>query len=181
MSNHSVADFRSMRAIVPLLLLCLLVGCDGAKYRQSQHRENLDATEEDYFSLAQASFKLIDPKGAITTIVVPAELDPRARAALKKIAKLVSPSQIPSSQDYLLPAGYFSLQTFSIEDGQSNIEGQLGPVTPSITAAGLPDCGKNYTVVFFLEGLDWVSHSYKITTCTESRHWVPVDAAAPSQ
>jgi hypothetical protein len=47
-----------------------------------------------------------------------------------------------------------------------------------MTAAGMPDCGKGYSVSFYLEGGDWVSHAYKTTTCAESRNWTPLDEKA---
>ena len=79
-----------------------------------------------------------------------------------------------------LPAGYFFVRSFAIEDGEARLEGQLGPVTGLMTAANMPDCGKEYTVVFYIEGGDWVNHDYKVSTCSESRHWVPVDGASAS-
>lgn len=166
------------RAIAVLVMLCFLAACDGMKYRQSL-RQNFVVEDGDFYSIGVYAFKLIDPKGEITTIVTPPNLDPRARAVLKKIAKLVPTA--PQSPDLLLPEGYFVLETFNIADGEAMLEGQLGPVTKKLTAAGLPDCGRNYSVSFYLVGGDWYSPSYKVRTCDQSRHWTPIDAASPPQ
>ncbi len=168
------------RIAIAAVLVCLSVGCDGMQYRQNL-RKNFEADQGDFNSIAKASFKMIDPNGAITTAVVSASIDNRARAALKRILTVVDATQVPSSQVYKLPEGYFLVQKFSIADGEAILEGQLGPVTNTLTAANLPDCGKLYTVVYYLEAGDWVSHSYKVTTCAESRHWVPVGAPQENQ
>ena len=163
-----------MRIVTVLFFVCLAAGCANYTYRK-----NFEVEDQDFHSIAVATFKLIDPQGTITTVVMPPDIDPRARAALKKMKALISAAEIPQSRNYVLPEGYFVLQTFEIADGEAMIAGQLGPVTRSLTAANIPDCGKIYTVAFYVQGADWVSHSYKIETCTESRHWVPIDAAQP--
>jgi hypothetical protein len=139
------------------------------------HRQNLEVINPDFQLIAGATLKLIDPKDAITTIVVPAGTDPRARKALANFRKVISPAQVPQSVGYTLPAGYFLLQTFRITEGEALFEGQLGPVTTSLAAVNIPDCGKIYSVPFFLYGDDWVGRSYKVTDCSQSRHWVPID------
>lgn len=162
-----------MRAAV-LSLLGLLAGCNGALYTRG-HGRGFEVTDRDFRSIAKVAFKLIDPKDTITTVVVPPGTDPRARAALKSLKTLISPAQIPQSRDYKLPGGYFVVHDFTIADGEATLEGQLGPVTNSMTAANMPDCGRNYSIAFYIEGNDWVSHAYKMATCAESRHWTPID------
>ena len=159
--------------LLPLVLL--LAGCDGAQMRQTARMEHFEANDGDFRLIAKASFDMIDPKKSITTIIAPPELDPRALAALKTIAKVVPTDRVPAD---MMPAGHFRVRTFSIDDGVAFLQGQLGPVTNAVTAAGLRDCGTIYTVPFELRGGDWASRTYKIETCAESRHWVPVDAGA---
>ena len=164
------------------LLLLVLTACDGAKLKQELRMHDFAVTDGDFYDIAKDTFARIDPHGAITTIVVPSDADPRVRKVLKTIARVVAPSAVPQSANESLPAGYFALQSFTIDDGVAMIEGQLGPVMRSVTAAGLPDCGKLYSVMYAIEGGDWVSHSYKVTRCDQTRHWVPIDEAdKPSQ
>jgi len=154
-------------------------GCDGAQIRQSARMQKFEAQDGDFRLIAIASFDLIDPKKLITTIVVSPQLEHRARIALKAVAKVVDENQVAS--DGTLPTGYFRVRTFTIDDdGVAFMEGQLGPVTNALTPAGMRDCGRIYTVPIELKGGDWVSRTYKITTCTESRNWVPVDADSRS-
>lgn len=162
-----------MRIVAVLLSVMVLFGCSVTR-----NKKTFELNANDFDSIAEETFKLIDPKGAITIVAIPAGLDPRAQAALGKQKKIVQQSQIPQSANVVLPQGYFSLKAFtvSIADGEAEIDGQLGPVTRALTAANVPDCGKNYTVQFYLEDGDWVSHSYKLTTCDETLHWVPVDS-----
>jgi hypothetical protein len=165
-----------MRVAVTLILICCLAACDGAKYRQSQTRAN-PVEDGDFSLLAEAGFKQIDPHGEIKTFLIATKMDPRAREALKRIAKILPQNQAEQIGECAVPEGTFIVREFSIEDGVATIDGTLGPVTCKMTAANLPDCGKNFTMQFFLQGLDWVNPSYKIRTCEQRRNWTPIDAA----
>ncbi len=166
-----------MRSATVMFLICLLGACNGTQFRQGQKRD-FPVNANDFSSIANRAFELIDPKDAISMIVVPSGIDPRARAALGKMKTLVSADKVPQSAEYTLPAGFFSVTIFSIsvEDGSATFEGQLGPMGRAMTAANMADCGKIYTVDFYLEGDDRVSHAFKMATCSESRHWTPIKA-----
>lgn len=153
-----------------------LAACNGMEAQQARRMRDFEATQQDFDSIARATFKLIDAKRNIETIVAPTSLDIRARKALANAHPIVASAPGPANT---LPAGYFLVRAFTIEDGEARLEGQLGPVTGLMTAAYMPDCGKGYTVVFYIEGGDWVNHDYKTSTCAESRHWVPVDKVSP--
>jgi hypothetical protein len=154
------------------VLCCALLGCNGAEIRQTERMHDFEATQQDFDAIARAAFRMIETKGAVTTIVVPKGLGPRALDALRRVHPTVATT--PGAPD-TLPAGYFRVTEFAIADGAAHLDGQLGPATGLMTAAHMPDCGKGLSVSFYLDGGDWVSHAYKTTTCSESRHWVPVD------
>lgn len=158
------------------VLLCgLLTGCNGTEARnarQASRMHDFEATASDFDAIARAAFRTIESKGDVSTIVVPKGLDPRALDALRELHPTVP--EAPGAAD-TLPAGYFRIRAFTIEDGVAQLDGRLGPATGLMTPAGMPDCGKGYSVAFYLEGGDWVSYAYKTTTCNESRHWTPVD------
>ncbi|MFC5490340.1 hypothetical protein [Dokdonella soli] len=157
--------------------ICIgLVACNGLQYRQAKRMTDFQVAPHDFDSIAVATFKLIDAKGEIGTIVAPASLDQRARQALRKVHPTVA---VPPGSANTLPAGYFLVREFSVEAGEAHLSGQLGPVTGLMTAANMPDCGKEYSVGFYIEGGDWVSHAFKVATCAESRHWVPIEEASP--
>ncbi|MEO5623293.1 MAG: hypothetical protein ABIQ78_07755 [Dokdonella sp.] len=147
------------------------------QYQQAKRMVDFHVTQQDFDSIARATFKLIDGKGGIDTIVAPLALDPRARQALKNVHPTIA---VPPGPANTLPAGYFLVKKFSVDEGEASLDGQLGPVTGLMTAANMPDCGKEYSVAFYIEGGDWVSHAYKVETCAESRHWVPLEEASTS-
>lgn len=160
------------------LVLCLVfAACDGGAVRQASRMTNFEATQQDFDSIARDVFKKIDPSRNVIFIVVPAGIDPRARKALERVHHVVPAAPGPPDT---LPDGYFSVHTFTIEDGEAHIDGQLGPATGRMTSANMPDCGKNYSVAYYMEGGDWVSHGFKLRVCTESRHWTPLDDATPT-
>jgi hypothetical protein len=167
-----------VRAIVIALLCSFLAACNGVQTQQARRMADFQVTQRDFDAIAIATFKLIDAKGEIGTFVASASLDQRARQALRNVHPVVS---VAPGAPNTLPAGYFLVRTFEVEEGQATVDGQWGPVTGVITAANMPDCGKQYSVAFYIEGGDWVSHAYKVSTCAESRHWVPADEASPSQ
>ena len=167
------------RLSVAAFLCCSLVACNGMEARQAKQAARMadfEATQWDFDVIARAALKTIDSKGEVTTLVVPKGLDPRALDALRRVHPTVPAA--PGAPG-TLPAGYFRVNAFRIEDGAAELDGQLGPATGLMTAANMPDCGKGYSVSFYLEGGDWVSHAYKTTTCAESRHWAPLDEKAP--
>jgi len=165
-----------VRLAMAALVCCALAGCNGTQLTAARMKD-FEATQQDFDAIARAAFRIIETKGDVTTIVVPKGLDPRAADALRRVHPTVASA--PGAPD-TLPDGYFRVTAFSIEEGDAHLDGQLGPVTGLMTAANMPDCGKGYSVSFYIEAGDWVSHAYKTTTCTESRHWVPLDDAKSS-
>jgi hypothetical protein len=165
-------DVRLVLLAVAFVVLChALAGCNGTELT-ARRMQNFEATQDDFDAIARAAFRIIESKGDVTTIVVPSGLDPRAASALRRVHPTVASA--PGAPG-TLPDGYFRVSAFSIEDGEAHLDGQLGPVTGLMTAANMPDCGKGYSVSFYIEAGDWVSHAYKTTTCAESRHWIPLD------
>jgi hypothetical protein len=165
------------RLVVSTFLCGGLVACNGMaakQARQAARMENFEATQWDFEVIARAAFKTIEGKGDVTTIVVPKGLDARALDALRHVHPTVSTTPGAAGT---LPVGYFRVTAFTIEDGAAQLDGQLGPATGLMTVANMPDCGTGYSVSFYLEGGDWVSHAYKTTTCSESRHWTPLNSA----
>ncbi len=160
--------------------LLFLAACDGTQLKQERRLRNFRVTADDFNVIAEAAFKRIDPQENIKLIVVPATLDPRAVAALQRVRQVATFTPASPAANELLPAGHFLVRKFEIDasdaEPSASIEGQLGPVTRTLTAANLPDCGKIYSIAYFLRGGDWYNPSYKVETCAESRHWVPVDA-----
>jgi len=164
-------EIRVVRLAAAAALCCGLPGCNGTQLTAARMKD-FEATPQDFDAIARAAFKIIESKGDVTAIVVPKGLDPRAYDALRRVHPTVATA--PGAPG-TLPGGYFRVSAFSIEDGAAHLDGQLGPVTGLMTAANMPDCGKGYSVSFYIEAGDWVSHAYKTTTCEESRHWVPLD------
>lgn len=173
-----LSESPTTRLTVSAFLCCGLVACNGMELKQARQAERMrdfEATQSDFDAIARAAFKTIESKGDVNTIVVPKGLDPRALDALRRVHPTVATA--PGAPG-TLPVGYFRVSAFTIEDGAAELDGQLGPATGLMTAANMPDCGKGYSVSFYLEGGDWVSHAYKTTTCSESRRWVPLDDSA---
>ena len=163
---------------ISTVLCCVLAACNGLEARQARQAERMkdfEATQWDFDSIARAAFKTIEGRGDVTTIVVPKDLDPRALDALRHVHRVVA---VAPGAPGTLPAGYFRVSAFRIEDGAAELEGKLGPATGLMTAANMPDCGKGFSISYYLDGGDWVSHAYKTTTCAESRNWTPLDESS---
>ncbi len=143
-------------------------------------RSKPQVTEKDFELIAEVSLKKIDPHNTIATIVLPDDVDPRARKALARVHPVIASAQLHTPGDLVLPNGYFRLLTFNVDLEGSMFEGQLGPVTSTLTKANLADCGKIYSVPFFLRDADWYTPNYKVSSCDERRQWWPVDEAPPT-
>jgi hypothetical protein len=174
--GRAATTIRTERTIVRTIFMAFtcvaLTACNGATYLQTRRMADFHVDQRDFDAIAAETFRQIDAHGAIETIVAPPSLDPRARAALKRVHPLVA---VAPGAAGTLPAGYFLVREFEVDEGEAHLEGQLGPVTGRTTAAGIADCGKEYSIAFAIEGGDWVNHAYKTSTCAQSRHWVPVD------
>jgi len=169
----------TMRLIAAIAAASLLAACVGTTPRSTQ---NFIATESDFADIAAMSLKFVERTAPVSTIVLPANIDPRARAALKRLRPLIAPDKVPASDTYKLPAGYFALQTLDIDaEGIATFEGQLGPVRKVPEPPATDDCGIRFSIPFALEGNDWASHTLKKSVCWPKREWWPVDEAAPAQ
>lgn len=175
-SLNSFATGRTMRVIIAMLMGFSVTACNGLQSQQEKRMTDFQVTQRDFDAIAVVTFKQIDAKGQVGTIVAPPSLDPRAREALRHVHPIVAAAPGPANT---LPAGYFLVHEFSVEHGEAHLDGQLGPVTGLMTEAHMRDCGTEYSIVFAIEGGDWVNHAYKAATCAESRHWTPADEASP--
>ena len=142
--------------------------------------KNFEVTDQDYAEIAKACLDTVERTDHVATIVLPPGTDPRVRAAMTRLRPVVAPDAVPRSTAFSLPENYFVLQAFEIADGAATFEGQLGPVRRVPLPPAIDDCGRNFAFQYFLEPSGWSSQSYKITVCSESRHWVPKDDAAPT-
>ncbi|MBN8888130.1 MAG: hypothetical protein J0I77_20625 [Rudaea sp.] len=168
---------RTLAATV--VLSCLLAGCAGVTPRSSQQ---FVATEADFADIAAASLKFVERTAPVATIVLPSDADPRVRAALKRLRPTIAADKIPPSQTYKLPAGYFALQSFTIDtDGVARFEGRLGPVRKVPEPPADDDCGTQFSIPFVLEGDGWASHTLMKSVCWPKRVWWPVDETQPTQ
>jgi hypothetical protein len=52
--------------------------------------------------------------GPVTTFVVPAKFDPYARGALAELRPVIELKDMPSSDEYSQPKGYFVVEVFSV-------------------------------------------------------------------
>lgn len=152
-----------------------LAGCDGYALKQERRMKNFIANQGDYNELAQATFQLLDPNKNIRILLVTSAINPEAVIALKRIRNVATYVEPVAGAHTTLAAGQFIVSKFTVGNGEALIEGQLGPVTNTITAVGLPDCGTIYTAPWFIRGGEWHSPSIKILTCAESRHWTPLE------
>ena len=154
-----------MKPYAVLLLACLVAGCANVGLRENRAFELQDG---DFGLIAGAALEIVERLGPVRTIVVPANIDPRVRAALARRRPLVADERTPLA----LPAGYFRLEIFRIDDdGQAFFEGDLGPTGCPMDAG----CGKNISIPFILRGDDWFNPSYKIVDYAQRREVIPVN------
>lgn len=162
-------------AMLVIAISTILAGCDGYALKQERRMKDFAPNQGDYNEIAQATFHLLDPDKKIHLWLVTSAIQPEAVLALKRMGNVATYISPPAGAHGTLAAGQFIVSTFTVGNGEALIEGQLGPVTNEITAAGLPDCGTMYSAPWFIQGGEWHSPSIKIMTCAESRHWTPVD------
>ncbi|WP_347259879.1 hypothetical protein [Rudaea sp.] len=164
---------------VVAIAAALLAACAGTTPRSAQ---TFVASESDFADIAAMSLKFVERTAPVTTIVLPANADPRVRAAMKRLRPVIPPDKVPASNTYRLPTGYFVLEAFEIDaDGIATFEGQLGPVRKVPEPPATDDCGIRFSIPFALEGNDWTSHTLKKSVCWPKREWWPVDEAAPAR
>lgn len=155
-----------------LLLGAAVTACAQLVPRDSA---NFKVEDADFGLIAAAALRLVERTAPVTTIVVDTALDPRALAALKRLRPLIRRSEVPRSAELALPAGYFVVENFAIDDDTAMFEGQLGPVTRSAENKNLPGCGLRFSMAFYWQVTSWANHSYKILDCAKTRSWTPVD------
>jgi len=188
--------FGHLKLVVPLgvaLLSLLLAGCETKEVKNVNKvkRVNIKNVCDDAASCKRAhelveiatySLKLIERIGPVTTFVVPANLDAQMRNALANLRPVIAVENMPSSEDYIQPKGYFLVQTFSMDETDAAFEGKLGPVLKP----GLPgyedNCGTIFIIPFEAEDKVedktkvkvWANHSYKFQVCSSTNVIVPI-------
>ena len=158
------------RWIVPAITLPLLAACGGIARRDSQA---FKINSGDYAAIAHEALRLLEKTRSISVIVVPVNMDPAARAALKSQRKIIARESLAA---HALPRDYLAMRRFEIdEDGVAIFEGEISTDAQDAMPAGSADCGLIFAVRYELVGDDWHSDSYKLTDCTQERVWYPKD------
>ena len=167
----AVATRIATRLIALTIACAMLAGCAAMPRDRSDFR----VEDQDFELIADASLKMIERSHHVDTFVAAADIDTRARAALKGLRPVIAPGSVPKSVDLALPDQYFVVERFTIEDSVALVEGQIGPITKAAEGKNLPGCGLRFSMAFFWEIKEWRSHSYKILDCAQLRSWTPVD------
>lgn len=159
---------------IAVAVFSLCVGsCDGSKIARGRSTEPFQLNDGDYYSIAKVALDLVGRVREIHVIVVPKDIDPKARAALARRRKVISRDAMLSHDS--LPRDYLNLRRFFIDDGQSMFEGDISTDDEDALPKGSVDCGLIFSVRFDLAGDDWHSDSYKLTDCTRERVWYPIE------
>ncbi len=160
------------RWIVAAVIAMMLAACGGIARRDSQA---FKISSGDYAAIAHEALRLLERTRSIDIIVVPATMDPAARAGLKSQRKIVTRESLPAHA--LLPRDYLNMRRFEIDDdGVAIFEGEISTDAEDALPAGSVDCGLIFAVRYELVGDDWHSDSYKLTDCTQERVWYPKDS-----
>jgi hypothetical protein len=157
-----------MKRLVALALLaCLLAGC---AHRGTRQYQPFAVQDGDFGLIAGAALALIENYGPVSTIAVPAAMDRRAVAALKRRRNVVAAASLPPGH---IPAATLLMEQFSIDDdGVAWFSGDLGPT-------GCADgCGKSFSVPYELQGDEWHNASYKVVDYAQHREVAPAASAA---
>jgi hypothetical protein len=153
------------------IVCAMFAGCAA----MPRDRSDFHVEDQDFTLIADASLKMIERSHQVAIFVAAADIDPRARDALRRLRPVVAPGAVPQSPDLALPEEYFVIERFTIEDSVAMVEGQIGPITRAAEGKNLPGCGLRFSMAFFWEIKEWRSHSYKILDCAQVRSWTPVD------
>jgi hypothetical protein len=147
-------------------LACGLLGCAHTGWRENQAFALRDS---DWGMIAGNALTLIERYGPVSHFVVVDGLDRNAVAALNRFRPLIPPADVRRDGRTVLPAGYFLVESFTIDtDGSATFEGDLGPT-------GCPTgCGRNLSIPYVLRGDDWYNPSVKVTDYSIRREVVPV-------
>lgn len=168
----------SALTFVVLLLSSVLAGCATTKYRCKVDNYRNDCQREyDFYSIASFALKAIERIGPVTTFVVPAKFDAYARGALAELRPVIELKDMPSSDQYSQPKGYFMVEVFSVNKSSAEFDGRLGPVARAGQPGSEDNCGTNFIMPFELELEDkhpvWASHAYKTQVCDSTHFIVP--------
>lgn len=153
-----------MKTPAAILLTCGLAACAHTGWRENRPFEQRDS---DFAMIAAAATAQIERYAPVTHFVVPAGFDQRALAALERQRPVIASSELAAPR--ALPAGYFRIETFSIDpDGSAMFAGDIGPT-------GCPGgCGLNISIPYVLRGDDWYNPSVKIVDYSRRREVIPV-------
>jgi TPR repeat protein len=103
--------------------------------------------------------------GPITHFVVPADADEDLVIALTAVAKVVRRDEVPRSEKYTLPRGYFVVEAVHYENANGEVVGTAGPGALKGSLGTESDCGMHYSINFTLTDGKWENGTYKTKSC----------------
>ena len=126
------------------------------------------AAESDYVEIVRKMVIVLNRRnGPITHFVVPPDANTNSDlvVALNTVAKVVRPDEVPRSEKYTLPRGYFVVEAIHYENAVGEVDGTAGPGALKGSLGAESDCGMHYSISFAMTDGKWENGSYTTKTC----------------
>jgi hypothetical protein len=103
--------------------------------------------------------------GTAVIVAIPASLDPSVVAAVSKLRRVVRRADVPRSEEYELPTGYFALEMVRIAGETAIFAGRLGPVPRQRPGLMIDACGTGFRISMERRGGRWFVGPVEIGKC----------------
>jgi hypothetical protein len=103
--------------------------------------------------------------GTRVVVAVPGSLDPSVAAAVSALRRVVRRADVPGSEEYDLPTGYFVLERVRIAGDTAIFAGRLGPVARQRPGLMIDACGTGFRISMARREGRWFVGPIEIKSC----------------
>ena len=152
-----------MRGCLPVLIAVLWLGvaCGTVPIRP---RPAPDA-EQQLSAVFRVALTFITQSRGAVVVVLPTGLNERTRRAIRAVCDTIERKDVPETQDFSLPGGYFRLEDAAIDGDLARVAGVLGPVPKPKPGVIMLACGTGYYIDLRVDGTSWKITSVMYREC----------------
>jgi hypothetical protein len=118
----------------------------------------------DYLGAARAGIARVEQMSRTRSVVlvVPERIDSASRSVLCELRRCVRPAEVPATDLYLLPEGYFVIKEFRVNGNEGVLAGVLGPGLRPRMDREAPGSGTRYRVELARPYAEWVTGTVEL-------------------
>jgi hypothetical protein len=122
----------------------------------------------DVLGAARDGLLILETQGGIQPVilVLPSGTDRKTKSVLCQMRRCLKPEDVPTSEMFVLPVGYFVLEEFRVQGDEAILAGRFGPIPRQRPGLRIDACGTGVRIPLARQPTGrWVAGPIRVDAC----------------